>query len=256
MLSYFISGQHLDDEQFNFNRFVLYTFFVWLMCLYYQATGQLIGSLLMNYQLFAVITTILIYSIFTLFNGLFVRLHRTADVFFEEVANSIAMVYAIRGIHYAIFVFDRCKEEGQFSEVAIDFHIQVDKLDMYVLRVLINMLVVKTLTLLVLFIKFNDWRRKEANENVDIDEVLLESETTFTVNCNFKSLVSAEATPLHSKIAIAWQNLSLLSDNSVYDFGSNKSQSNQPILCNLNGHFCFGTLNALMGTSGAVSLIS
>lgn len=207
VFSYFPSGQHLDDDQFNWARFALYTLFVWLMCVYYQAIGQLVGSLLIDHQIIANITTILVYSMFSMFDGLFMKLHRTADIFFYKISENLGMIYAIRGIYYAIFVFERCQEEGQFSEVAIDFHIEVEKLNIYVLRVLINVLVVKSLTLLVLHIKFNDWKKKIPKETICKDLLLQDAETKpsndVTIKCN--SIVSEKAALFQNKILIAWQ---------------------------------------------------
>lgn len=270
-LSYFLSGQHLDEEQFNWSRLALYTLFLWCMCIYYQALGQLIGSALMNYHIVAICLTMLIFAVFTLFNGLFVKLHRTADVLFEQIGAAIGMVYAIRGIHFAIFVFDRCKGEGQFSEVTVDFDIEVEQLDVYVLRVLGNVLALKVMTFLVLYVKFNDWRRRgrkrsEASSNettVDRSDfsAYSKSETKpsnreITVQCS-SGVISQTAAQLQGKIVIAWKNLSLFQSSSLYDFGSRKNKSNQKsILRSLDGQFCFGTLNALMGTSGAVSVFA
>lgn len=257
LFSYFLSGQHLDDDHFNWKRLLLYTFFIWLMCIYYQAISQLIGSLLIDHQLFAILATILIYAIITLFNGLYVKLHRTTHVFFEEIGNSIGVVYPIRGIHYAIFVYDRCKGEGQYSEVTIDFHIEAEKMNIYVIRVLVNVLAVKAMALLVLYIKFNDWKGKIPNEKINQDVLLLESKNTPSNNVTIEpnSIVSEEAARLENKIVIAWRNLSLFGDNSIYDVGFKKNKFNQPILRNLDGKFRFGSLNALMGTSGSVGFL-
>lgn len=227
------------------------------MCIYYQAIGQLIGSLLMEHQIIAIIITSITYAIFTLFNGVYVRLHRTTHPFFDEISQIIGFVYATCGVHYAIFVFDRCQGEGEFSEVTIDFNIEVDKMNFYVLRILVNVLIVKALTFLVLYIKFNDWKRKISDASVDNKVIFLKPETEpsidVKVQCNSK-IVSKKAEQLKGKIVIAWQNLTLFGNKSIYDFSVNKNKSNQPILQNLNGKLCFGTLNALMGTSGAVSL--
>src|SRR5699024_11190252 len=54
------------------------------------------------------------------------------------------------------------------------------------------------------------------------------------------------------KISIAWRNLSLYGSNSIFEIVS-RDDKREPktILRNLNGQCRFGTLNALMGTSGA-----
>lgn len=257
VLSYFLSGQHLDDEHFNWSRFALYILFMWLMCIYYHAIGQLVGSLLINHQLIAINASLLIYVTFTLFNGLYVRLHRTSHKYFEEIGNSIGMVYAIRGIHYAIFVFDRCKEEGEFSEVLIDFHIEEDKIYFYVFRILVNVFAVKMLTFLVLYIKFNDWKKIiPTNEDTEIEKELfiLDSKCKNDITLQFNNLVVSDktATQFNNKIAIVWKNLSLYSKNFMYSFESNKNKTSQKLLRNLNGQLNFGTLNAILGTSGAV----
>ena len=60
---------------------------------------------------------------------------------------------------------------------------------------------------------------------------------------------------IHNKVIIGWRNLSLYGSSSIFEIGNVSfnptTKCRKIILQNLNGEFRFGTLNALMGTSGA-----
>ena len=256
--SYFFSGQHLDEEKVNWHRLALYAFFIWLLCIYYQAVGQLVGTFLVDYPLIALLLTLQMYTIFTLFNGLYVKFNRTENTFFEQLSNGIGMVYVSRGIFWVIFVFDRCQGEGEYSIVEVDQQIEPEKIGFYVQRVLVNVVIVKLLTLLIMYIKFNVWKRKIKNNedeihDIDKNDYSFESKDDLAISLGNKPVIPKESCLLQGKIVIAWRDLSLFSTgNSITDFGESKSVSRQKILNDLNGQLCFGTLNAMMGTSGAV----
>lgn len=258
VLSYFFSGQHLDEKNFNWYRFAIYSFFIWILCIYYQAVGQLVGSILIDHPLIGLLFIQIIGAAFILLNGLYIKLHRTGSVFLEELGNLLGLVYITRGIFYSIFVFDRCNKEGEFSKVVLDHQIEVEKLGFYVLRVLGNVLFVKIATFLVLYIKFSKWKKKipnakSVNNNKSTETTLIKTKNDETFNMlEIKKAGSTKTHFFQNKIVIAWRNLTLFSDNSIYNFSSNISDHQKPVLCNLSGQLYFNTMNAILGSSGSV----
>ncbi len=274
VLSYFLSGQHLDEveEGINWGRFALYLLFIWLLCVYYQAIGQLVGSFLVDQPVLALLLSQLIYALFTLLNGLYYKLHRTRFEMFEWLGHRLGAVYITKGIYYSIFVYQRCTGAGLYSKVAVDYRIEwVTEEGLWgdlVLPVLINVAVVKVATFLVLYFKFNGGWKGRGSVPDDKLEDLKETvekvnrwvknggEAFATISIDSKLVAaSAEARLLQGKIVIAWRRLSLFSSSSsIIDSGSSKQQKPKMILRNLSGQLRFGTLNGLLGVSGAVSL--
>ena len=275
VLSYFLSGQHLDEveEGINWGRFALYLLFIWLLCVYYQAIGQLVGSFLVDQPVLALLLSQLIYALFTLLNELYYKLHRTRFEMFERLGHQLGAVYITKGIYYAIFVYQRCTEAGQYSKVAVDYRIEwVTEERIWadlVLPVLIKVTVVKVATFLVLYFKFNGgWKGRGSVPDdkclEDLEETVEKvnkwpknggGEAFAAISIDSKPEASLEARLLQGKIVIAWRRLSLFSSSSsIIDSGSSKQQKPKMILRNLSGQLRFGTLNGLLGVSGAVSL--
>lgn len=281
-LGYFFTFQHSADEySFNITRFSMYLLFIWLLCIYTQSIGQFIGALFMNATELAIIVCQIAYVFMALMCGFFVDTDKTGNVVFIQVANLLAMKYITRGLVYTFFGIDRCDFETQFSSFLLRYHVEESAIIEYILRIVINVLIIRLITLVFLYIKFNTFSdhflmrlfTKKASktsipEAFDLltDAVSINlsdsgSQTHLQIKPrNFEIRKSQEEIAFinfaNKKVLISWRNLSLYKSVSIFETSSSKLSANRkPILNQINGQIKYNSLCALMGVSGAVSFI-
>jgi len=272
-LAYFLSGQSAaDGNELNWHRLGYYTFFIWLLCVYTQSIGHLIGAIMMDYIEVAIILCQVIYVFMALMNGYFVDTERTGNMAFIQLANLIAVKYVTKGLMYTFYGIDRCEPETEFSSVLLKFHVEEEQIGEYIFRVLLNVLIMKSLSLAYLYYKFNNfqdhplWKLFEKISKSCSHEIY----PLIPIDFPHKQSSSASSSPIkhditlaadqdetkfdkfsRNRLIIAWRNLSLFGSSSVYETGSGLATRNaKPILRHLNGQVEFGTLCASMGSSG------
>ena len=264
-LSYYLSNHMaIDNGHINWLRFAHFAFFIWLLCLYTQTVGQFYGLVLADYVEIAVILCQLTYMMMVLTDGYFIDPEKTDNIFFSEFAKMIAMNKVTRGTIYTLFGLDRCDLERQFSRQMLVYHVNENDLLQYVLRVLVNIVVIRLITIVILFIKYNNmptiFSRSKTNSTSLIPEKHVQkknranSSITNTLFIQNESIHESIRTTQFNentkdKFIIAWRSVSLFGSSSIFQIG--RSIDQKPILNNVSGQLRFGTLNALMGTSGA-----
>ncbi|OTF81654.1 hypothetical protein BLA29_003134, partial [Euroglyphus maynei] len=148
----------------------------------------------------------------------------------------------------------------------IDYGIDTTKIYSDVIKIFTNIVIIRMMTIILMFFRFSanlsakkfsqskidqlkpinfDTVIDVSYENVDIDL------TEVTRNKEDKEIDFEKFT--NGKIMIAWRSVTLFATTSIYEIRSANDikPDSKLILRNLNGQFRFGTLNALMGPSGA-----
>lgn len=270
--SYFFTRQfNADVENFNWHRFSSYTFLIWLLCLYMDTIGRFIGVALVDNVKIAIVFSQILYSFLCMLNGFYIEIDDVGSTLVSKTANFISLRFITQNMIYTIYGIDRCKE-SEFSWIMLNNGVKGSELHYNYIRVLINIVIIQLMTLCVMLLKFSNLNdhpivkliRKcnEQHESLELNQAiplkisnLKITNKSLTVNNNLKTISNDEANAtLPSKVIIGWRNLTLYKSGSVYEMGL-ASVAGQPILQNLDGLFYFGTLNALMGTSGAVSFV-
>lgn len=265
-LGYFLPAQHaIDNYTINWSRFGLYFLFMWLLSLYMQSFGQLIGIILVNHMEFAIIACMIFNASLTLMNGLFVDMSRNENALILAASNVVANKYISYGILYTFYGFQRCDWENEYSIIIQFFAMDLNGVQHWIRRVVVNVLIIKLFTLAVMYYKFGNFSGnllfrlfKKCNdehvlqsdlisidydENVSIDGL----NTNNKKEANEKSSNEVQFDEFsRGRIMIAWRNLTLFGSSTIHEIGSS-TMPRRPILRNLNGQFRFGTLNAIMG---------
>lgn len=279
-LSYFFPAQHtIDNNTVNWNRFGQYSLFIFLMCYFMQSYGQLIGLILVDYVERATIICLILQALFALMNGIFVDLERNDSWAIKIISSAISYKYVSYGILNSIYVVDRCDWNTEDSIIVQLFELDLNGVPRYAQYVFFNLAIIRLLTIAFMYMKFHNFDhqlmtrlfRKLNLSHSNDDEISTQMEpikdepidADFLTVCNnnFQTRKISNASYVGSisnyskrgKPIIGWRNLTLYeSSSSVLDTGIlRNAEGRKSILRNLNGEFRFGTLNALMGTSGA-----
>ena len=113
--AYFSSGQHaIDNYTINWNRYGQYTLSVWLLCLYAQSLGHLIGVLVMRSATTAVVISIMIYTVMDITNDFLFKSDEFKSDLLVMGSNLIGLKYITKYVIYIIYGIDRCNKDWTF----------------------------------------------------------------------------------------------------------------------------------------------
>ncbi|KPM09555.1 ABC transporter sub-family G-like protein 19 [Sarcoptes scabiei] len=282
---YFPTGHHhIDPDGMNWSRFGYFFFYIWIACVYYQSFGQLLSVLFLDHMEISMIVSMVLFAVLSLTNGYLMHLKHTDNILIKLAARITGTKEITDGLLYAFFGLDRCDPSTHYSTKLKGFDVDVDNIENNLRTVYINIAIIRVLTFILMYIRFSlrlnisklyrseqSLRSKDHNANrIESDEDgndnHIEKQMS-TIKSNFlntketsrekdDSELNFEKFSRH-KVIFAWRNLSLFDSQSIKEIRSIEESGKSPIenpnliLKDLNGQFRFGTLNALMGTSGA-----
>ena len=271
----------MDEYSVNWLRLGHYVLCVWLNQVYCQSIGQLMGMLITEPSL-AIVASVMGYSLLAIQNDFFFKVDEGGNPLLVAISDTLGTKYVTRYFIYIFYGIDRCDPERQYSLVLAEHLVDPRLVGYYVSRLLANIVVVRLCALLYMYFKFNPLdgggsslmpflAAKSSNRKASLapEKCLPISYITQTATGLSPELSRATAQARRksveeiqfgifsaNKLIIAWRDLTLYGASSIYEVGwkggeNGSSTSSKPILRNLNGQFRFGTLNALLGTSGA-----
>lgn len=278
--AYFFSGQNLVDTdlQMTLTRLSFYFTALFLKTLYTQSIGQLVGVSLLNSHITAIVTSNLIYDVLDTFNDYYIKTEDLNIPALVWLSDLIGFKYISRLMVYTFYGIGRCNSEiGEASFVLEKHLVDPEKIAFYITRCIINIFALKLLTFLVMFFKFNSFKdlRKMFTLENKADSVCSKSKPISDFkfspssqslngnnnNNNFDLATISQMKKSESelsfsefsknKIIIGFKDLTLYKSSSIYEI-NDSADSNSVILNSLEGHFRFGTLNAILGSSGSV----
>lgn len=223
----------------------------------------------MKSNVMAMVTANLIFVVLDTFNDYFVKVDELKIPALVWISNLVGFNYINRYMIYTFYGIGRCNfNSGEVSSVFEKYLVDPDKIGFYITRIITNILALKLLFFAVIFFKFNFFKIvskiltfESRTENVYLEPKLLFVKSQHLNNNNNIDLVTNSQMNKskhelsfrkfsQNKILIGFRNITLHKSNSIYEH-HHSADSNSIILNNLNGHFCFGTLNALMGFTGS-----
>ena len=239
-----------------------------------QSYGQLIGVVLMDYIDLAIVFSLVVKAILTLINGYFLETEGSnANPFIVHMSRFAALKFVLFGLLNSIYILDRCDWQNEFSLVVNFFKLELDNIAEYFIRILINIVIIRLITLLVMNFKFRMFlkgnsvneiilnKKKVSDKAIEIDSgqcslnmnnISTKDEFTYQLEEDKIDYFSIQKRTLEYKIILAWRNLNLFGSSSLFQRDTKcDDESRIKILDSLNGQLLFGTLNAVMGTSGA-----
>ncbi|OTF78662.1 hypothetical protein BLA29_008804, partial [Euroglyphus maynei] len=187
------------------------------------------------------------------------------------VGNLFASKIITHGLLYSFYDLDRCDPRTQISTVLLDYNIKPQQIFTDIGQLLIICIIIRLMTMICFIAKFQHWTLFAHSFKRSIDdfhvkpidddgkENHLKSYTIHVMKNDDNQRIKTENEMKFEKFSqdkfiIGWRSLSLFTKDPLYKLRSSKSvhpDSSELILRNLNGQFRFGTLNAVMGTSGA-----
>ncbi|KAH9412903.1 ABC protein, sub ABCG [Dermatophagoides pteronyssinus] len=232
--------------------------------IYIESYGFILSSLI-PYQEIVLILNIVIVQTIQMFNGLMFSIEKMNKPILSLISNIMMSSVAQNGLMYSLNVLDRCDMETELSYALVDYGIDQNKIYTDLIKIIAATLAIRIATFGVMYIRFsnlyvkiNSSRSTRKNDElVSIDyndssiEMMKIDSKEITRHKEDKELEFEEFT--RGKIMVAWRSVTLFASNSIYEIRSvdEISDRSKLILRNLNGQFRFGTLNALMGPSGA-----
>ena len=263
---------NLDQNQFNWTRFGYFLFFYWIEFLYMQSFGHFLLILAGDrIQIFMVLVQVFITILFV-FNGHFIILERLGNPLAIKISNFLASRYINNGVLYAFYGLDRCDNPmTEYSVMLHKYSVNVEKIFENLKPVFRNMFLLRLMTMICMWLRFSYkgkatrmYRRLENNDNllaVDQQQTSKslngERKRKRSIKVRFTTRIKPDAETkfenfCRDKIHLSWRSLSLFGERMIRESPSLMKMSNPKlILRNLNGQFRFGTLNAVMGTSGS-----
>ncbi|XP_027205546.2 uncharacterized protein LOC113799154 [Dermatophagoides pteronyssinus] len=263
LIYFLIDHTFIDDGYFNWYRFANFFLFMWMFFFYIQSVGQLFSIVFSKYSQVAVAIAGIAYAPLDFNNGYFFPYNYIVNPSSKIISDILGTKIIRNGLINAFYGIDQC-EINQISSVLIDNGINQKTVYTDLYKILINSIALRILTLFLLMTEFQSWKfpSKKLSKTSNITE-LIKIDYDNSNNKSIQTLIqSNERMKLKdetefekfskNKIIIAWRSLSLFNSGSYLELRSAlKLEEPKYILRNLNGQFRFGTLNALMGTSGA-----
>lgn len=272
--SYFSVSEHaIDDYALNWSRMGHYLLCTFIALLLTQSFGQLVGVAILEPFEIAIMLSTTLFTFVMMLDDFFFKTEELKHQVFVWASNMLGMKYVTRYLIYIFYGIGRCDEETEFSWVLEKNYVNPSNIWLYITQVVVTVLVLRIITLIFMYYKFNNFRNQSQKSSKQMT-IVHQSEKAIPIdfsanssNVGVSSILSRAISHSRSadelefdrfsrdKIIMGWRHLTLYGSRSIYEIGGG-TPNERPILRNLNGDFRFGTLNALMGMSGAVSVNS
>ncbi len=272
--SYFAVSEHaIDGFVVNWHRFGHYLLCTFICLLLTQSFGQFVGVAVLEPFEIAIMLSTTFFTFVMMLDDFFFKTDELKHQIFVCVSEVLSMKYVTRYLIYIFYGIDRCDQTTELSWVLEKNYVIPSKIWWYIIQVVATAAIFRAITLIFMYFKFNNFKHSKSSPKRQQLTIVHQSHKAIPIDFGAKSssvdvLSAALARTIsHSrsadelefqqfardKIIIGWRNLTLHGSRSIYAIGGG-TPSERPILRNLNGDFRFGTLNALMGMSGAVSV--
>ncbi|UXI23327.1 proteasome maturation [Sarcoptes scabiei] len=278
LTTYFVVQIPIDHYEINCFRIVNLFFFTLLIIIYFQSFGILCGTLFSSNAEIAVVVANFILNNLTIVNGLLITLEIMKKPFLVQISNYLGYRYLTDGLLYAFYGIDRCDPQTEHSIMLKRLFIDDSNIYWNIRPAIIIIIIVRLEIYLVTFMKTNPsivsklcYRKQNRLKKIQAEiepidysvtrsgDQSVEKNTLDADNDtpSFKEDKSKKCFEPNNRLLIAWRNLNLFASDSIYETrdlpqkSHHQFDSKQLILSDQNGHLRFGTLYALMGTSGA-----
>nr|XP_046914359.1 ABC transporter G family member 30-like [Dermatophagoides farinae] len=268
MISYFsIDHLYVDNNQLNWNRFGNFLYFVLLNNFQQQSIGHLLCLIFLGQFEVSIVSSYIVITCQQFFTGYMFNPYKMKNIpsIFLQMSEILSFKTVPNGLMYTMYGLDRCDDETTISFVLDDFGVNVDTVYSDSYFMIINIVIIRFLVFVLMIYHFSGiFRSKrfvkasisDAIKCIDYGKLTNQKEEAIdlskTVRIKKEDELGFEDFARH-KIVVAWRSLTLFGTKSIYEIRSVEKEgpNSKQILKNLNGQFRFGTLNALMGPSGA-----
>ncbi|KAH9512085.1 ABC protein, sub ABCG [Dermatophagoides farinae] len=263
---------YVDQYQINWHRLAILILFYYLIFSYGQSFGYFVLATCIDQLELLLLLCQVIITISTMTNGLVVSIDIMDKPFYLAISDIIGTRYLMEGFIYVFFGIDRCDPQTEYSKILKQFFIDPDNVYWNIMYPIYIIIVIRIISVVVMRWTFRivnngkivskkkmeiltkmltpsieiDFYEKptsvqmiDSNNNFEVD---LPNENEFQQFCN-------------GRYIIGWRHLTLFATETIYEVRPTPESlddfGDKLILRNLSGQFQFGTLNAIMGSSGS-----
>jgi ABC-type lipoprotein export system ATPase subunit len=258
LVVYYFSGQLLEQK-----RLLGYVYIITISMLCIQGLGYLIGIIFIEYEQIAMVIAIGLQLNLIFFCNYFI-LVKDMPKLFQLISEIFYLKYTFNSGLIAIYGFDRCSSD-ELSIIFYRFGLSDEQFWPNAQYLMIYFIALRILAFIALYIKtntfFNRSKPKKITEDL-INSIKFNENVKQESQYNEKRIASAMSnrsdnnmhiknclelkinSDSNKKLSIAWIDLTLRIEKNMF-------RKEKIILNQLNGCVEFGSLNALMGPSGA-----
>ncbi|KAH7642959.1 hypothetical protein HUG17_9650 [Dermatophagoides farinae] len=264
---------YIDEYQMNWHRLrTLYSFSI-VAFLYGQSFAYLLTSICIDqFELLLILCQVVVVILGTT-NGLTVMIDLMDKPFYRTISHLLGARYITDGYLYAHYGIDRCDPQTEYSQIMKQFSIDTDNIYSNMKNPMIVIIVVRIISIIVMrwtFSNVNNGKIVSATKQETLTKILTPAiEINFHEKATFVQIFDGNNNnniePQMAKnefqqfctgrYIIGWRQLTLFATDTIYEVRSTPGPlddfGDKLILRNLSGQFQFGTLNAIMGSSGS-----
>ncbi|OTF75332.1 hypothetical protein BLA29_000466, partial [Euroglyphus maynei] len=263
---------YVDQYQINWYRLANVLFSVAGFCLYAQSFGYLLIAICFDhFEILLLLCEVTIITL-TISSGLMVIIDIMNKPFLLAISNILGIRYISGAYLYSYYGIDRCDSQTEYSQILKQYFIDSDNVYSNLQYPMLVMVVVRIISVIVMrwtFSNVNDGKVSSENEQ-DIMSKLFASPIEIDFPQNPVIVPMIDSNNNHNsdlskknefqqfctgRYIIGWRQLTLFSTDTIYEVRptpeSLEKFDDKLILRNLSGQFQFGTLNAIMGSSGS-----
>jgi len=252
-------GYYFSEQIPEFQRFYLFLFVFTSGMLCTQGLGYLVGILFVKYEQLGLVCGVLIYTTLSMFCNFYIAI-KDMPKFFQWFSLISYPNFVYDSNLIIIYGLDRCSAD-EFSLILHKYELKNSQLWLNAGYLVLYFISLRIMAYFVLYIKVNKiFEKSKASkaQNIDFESKFIQkdiekvpkirknsskSHSQITIEVKNRLVVDKNRAQ-NNKLCIAWINLTLKQEKNLFS-------DEKIILRKLNGCFEFGTLNALMGSSGA-----
>nr|XP_046917174.1 uncharacterized protein LOC124497553 isoform X1 [Dermatophagoides farinae]XP_046917176.1 uncharacterized protein LOC124497553 isoform X2 [Dermatophagoides farinae] len=263
---------YVDEYQINWHRLAILILFYYLIFSYGQSFGYFVLATCIDQLELLLLLCQVIITISTMTNGLVVSIDIMDKPFYLAISDIIGTRYLMDGFIYVFFGIDRCDPQTEYSKILKQFFIDPDNVYWNIMYPIYIIIVIRIISVVVMRWTFRivnngkivskkkmEILTKMLTPSIEIDFYekptsvqMIDSNNNFEVNLPNENEFQQFC---NGRYIIGWRHLTLFATETIYEVRPTPESlddfGDKLILRNLSGQFQFGTLNAIMGSSGS-----
>ena len=261
----------VEQYQINWYRMGSGSLFTLVIVLYGQSFGYLlIATCIDQFELLLLLSQVIL-VILSASNGLIVTIDLMDKPFHRTISHLLGSRYIADGYLYTYYGIDRCDPQTEYSQIMKQFFVDTDNIYSNMKNPMIVIIVVRIISIIVMrwtFSNVNNGKIVSATKQEILTKILtpaieidFHEKSTFVQIFDSNNNIEPEMTKNEfqqfctGRYIIGWRQLTLFATDTIYEVRPTPESlddlGDKLILRNLSGQFQFGTLNAIMGSSGS-----
>ncbi|KAH7642902.1 hypothetical protein HUG17_9593 [Dermatophagoides farinae] len=274
VVTYYVTSGilYIDEYRINWYRLSPLYLFNIVSFLYGQSFGYLLTSICIDQFEILLILCQVVVVIVNINNGLIVISDLMDKPFYRTISHLLASRFIADGYLYTYYGIDRCDPQTEYSQILKQFFVDTDYVYSNLEKPMIVIIVIRIISIIVMrwtFSNVNNGKIVSATKQETLTKILTPAiEIDFHEKSTFVQILDSNNNNVEPQMTknefqqfctgryiIGWRQLTLFATDTIYEVRPTPESlddlGDKLILRNLSGQFQFGTLNAIMGSSGS-----